>query len=173
MLLCLFLFHHSLFSYKIQTNVLILLRIKSNCVFLKLYISYLHWLALKFVSIFCISVILSTLNHDFVPKESVSVSTQVRFGTQKVRFGIHESPFRSVPVRSDPSRSVSVSTKVRFGIQKVRFGIHESPFRSVPVRLGKFRYPLKSVSVPRKSVSVSMKVRFGPFRSVSVSFGIH
>ena len=114
--------------------------------FLKLYISYVQWLALKFVSIFYISVILSTPNHDFVPKESVSVSTEVRFGTQKVRFGIHESPFRSVPVR---------------------FG----PFRSVPVRFGQFRYPLKSVSVPRKSVSVSTKVRFGPFRSVSVRSG--
>ena len=126
---------------------------KSNRVFLKLYISYLRWLALKFVSIFCISVILSTPNHDFVPKESVSVSTKVRFGTQKVRFGtqkvrfgIHESPFRSVPFRF---------------VQ----------FRSVPVRLGQFRYPLKSVSVPRKSVSVSLKVRFGPFRTVSVRSG--
>ena len=123
---------------------------KSKCVFLKLYISYLHWLALKFVSIFCISVILSTLNHDFVPKESVSVSTKVRFGTQKVRFG---------------------TQKVRFGTQKVRFGIHESPFRSVPVRLGQFRYPLKSVSVPRKSVSVSTKVCSGPFKSVPVRLG--
>ena len=130
---------------------------KSNCVFFKLYISYLHWLALKFVSIFCISVILSTPNHDFVPKEPVSVTTKVRFGTQKVcfgtqkiRFGIQESPFRSdsVPrksvsvsrkVRFGPSRSVSVSTKVRFGTQKVRFGIHKSPFRSVPVRFGPFR----------------------------------
>ena len=141
---------------------IILIRIKSNCGFLKLYISYLHWLALKCVSIFCISVILSTPNHDFVPNESVSVSIKVRFGTQKVRFGIHESPFRSVPVRSSPFRyplksvsvprkSVSVSTKVRFGpfrsvsvstkvrYQKVRFGIHESPFRSVPVRFGPFR----------------------------------
>ena len=93
--------------------ILILLRIKSNCVFIKLYISYLHWLALKFVSIFCISVILSTPNHDFVPKEFVSVSTKVRFGTQRVRFGIHISPFRSVPVRFGPFRSVSV-----------RFGVH-------------------------------------------------
>ena len=160
-----------------RVDVLILLRMKSNCVFLKLYISYLHWLALKFVSIFCISIILSTPNHDFVPKEPVSVTTKVRFGTQKVcfgtqkvRFGIEESPFRSVSVprksvsvsrkvrfgpfrsvsvRSGPSRSVSVSTKVRFGTQKVRFGIHKSPFRSVPVRFGPFR---------------SVSVRSGPFR---------
>ena len=117
----------------------------------------MHWLALKFVSIVCISVILSTPNHDYVPKGSVSVSTKVKFGTQKVRFGIHESPFRSVSVRSGPSRSVLVSTKVRFGI-------HESPFRSVPVRPGPFWYPLKSVSV-------SSKVRSGPFRSVPVRLG--
>ena len=116
------------------------IRMKSNCIFLKLYISYLHWLALKFVSIFCISVILSTPNHDFVPKEPVSVSTKVRFGTQKVCFGTQKSVsvsrevrFGTQKVRSGPFRSDSVSTKVRFGTQKVRFGIHKSPFRSVPV----------------------------------------
>ena len=121
---------------------------KSNCVFLQLYISYLHWLALKFVSIFCISVILSTPNHDFVLKELVSVTTKVRFGTQKVcfgtqkvRFGIQESPFRSVSV---PRKSVSVSRKVRSG---------------------PFRYPESPFLYPGKSVSV----RSGPFRSVPVS----
>ena len=53
---------------------------------------------------------------------------RVRFGTQRVRFGIHESPFRSVPVR---------------------FG----PFRSVPVRFGPFR----SVSVNRDTALFSRK----------------
>ena len=41
-------------------------------------------------------------------QKSVSVP-EVRFGTQRVRFGIHESPFRSVPVHFGPFRSVSVN----------------------------------------------------------------
>ena len=122
---------------------IILIRINSNCVFsqtLHILPALVGTKVCIYISYFCH---FKHPNHDFVPKESVSVSIKVRFGTQKVRFGIHESPFRSVPVRfgpfryplksiSVPRKSVSVSTKVRFG-----------PFRSVPVRFGPFR----SVSV--------------------------
>ena len=135
---------------------------------------YLHCLAQKFVSIFCISVYFNTPIYDSVPTESVSVFTKVRFGPfwsvsvpRESVSVLRESVSVSTKVRFGPFRSVLVrfgSQRVRFGPQRVRFGIHESPFRFPE---SPFRYSESPFRYPRKSVSV----RSGPFRSVPVRFG--